>query len=148
MSDEVLGVWSKVQIVCIWSSWCHCRPQTASFLASFKSILVSPFRYLLAEVVLEKRPLNGCSSSSNSHVETRKNRKMNNKVWNGDEVEKLTVQRVNKSMQRPTKRHMFYDAHTFVVSEARTLECCVEIAVWVLLSAHELSRSQFERCRT
>jgi len=63
-------------------------------------------------------------------------------------IEKLTVQRVNKSMQRPTKRHMFYDAHTFVVSVARTLECCVEIAVWVLLSAHELSRSQFQRCRT
>ena len=29
LSDEVLvwlSVWSKVQIVCIWSSWCHCFP--------------------------------------------------------------------------------------------------------------------------
>ena len=30
MSDEVLMwlcVWSEVQIVCIWSSWCHCIPK-------------------------------------------------------------------------------------------------------------------------
>ena len=30
LSDEVLvwlSVWSKVQIVCIWSSWCHCIPK-------------------------------------------------------------------------------------------------------------------------
>jgi len=27
-SDEVLAwlsVWSEVQIICIWSSWCHCH---------------------------------------------------------------------------------------------------------------------------
>ena len=40
--------------------------QTPSSLASFKSILVLPFWYLLAQVVLEKRPSNGCSSSSSS----------------------------------------------------------------------------------
>jgi len=33
-------------------------------LASFKSRLVLPFLYWLTHVVLEKRPLNGCSSSS------------------------------------------------------------------------------------
>jgi len=33
-----LSVWSEVQIVCIWFSWCHCHPQTPSSLASFKSI--------------------------------------------------------------------------------------------------------------
>ena len=30
LSDEVLvwlSVWSEVQIVCIWSSWCHCFPK-------------------------------------------------------------------------------------------------------------------------
>ena len=30
LSDEVLAwlsVWSEVQIVCIWSSWCHCIPE-------------------------------------------------------------------------------------------------------------------------
>ena len=35
-----------------------------SFLASFISRLVLPFLYRLTQVVLEKRPLNGCSSSS------------------------------------------------------------------------------------
>ena len=42
LRDEVLvwlSVWSEVQIVCIWSSSCHCNPQTPSSLASFKSRL-------------------------------------------------------------------------------------------------------------
>ena len=46
LSDGVLvwlSVWSMVHIVCIWSSWCHCRPKTPSSLASFKSRLVLPF---------------------------------------------------------------------------------------------------------
>ena len=38
--------------------------KTPSSLASFKSRLVLPFWYRLTQVVLEKRPLNGCSSSS------------------------------------------------------------------------------------
>ena len=49
-SDEVLvwlPVWSEVQIVCIWSSRCHCHPQTPSSLALFKSRLVLPFWYRL-----------------------------------------------------------------------------------------------------
>jgi len=42
-------------------------------LASFKSRLVLPFWYRLTQVVLEKRPLNGCSSSScNTHPELKK----------------------------------------------------------------------------
>jgi len=52
--------------VCIWSSWCHCHPQTPSSLASFKSRLVLPFWYRLTRVVVEKMPLNGCRSSSSS----------------------------------------------------------------------------------
>ena len=40
------------------------HPQTPSSLALFKSRLVLPFWYRLVHVVLEKRPLNGCSSSS------------------------------------------------------------------------------------
>jgi len=59
-----LSVWSKVQIVCLWSSWCHCHPITPSSLASFKSRLVLPFWYRLTQVVLEQRLLNRCSSSS------------------------------------------------------------------------------------
>jgi len=42
------------------------HPKTPSSLASFKSRLVLPFWYQLIQVVLEKRPLNGCSSSSSS----------------------------------------------------------------------------------
>jgi len=38
--------------------------QNPSSLASFKSRLVLPFWYWLTQVVLEKRPLNGCVSSS------------------------------------------------------------------------------------
>ena len=58
-----LSVWSKVQIVCVWFSWCHCNPKTPLSLASLKSKLVLFFWYRLTQVVLEKRPLNGCSSS-------------------------------------------------------------------------------------
>ena len=54
-----LSVWSEVQIVCTWSSWCHCIPKPPSSLASFKSRPILPFRYRLTPVVLEKRPLNG-----------------------------------------------------------------------------------------
>jgi len=39
-------------------------PKTSSRLASFKSRLVLPFWYRLTHVILEKRPLNGCSGSS------------------------------------------------------------------------------------
>ena len=42
------------------------HPKTPSPLASFKSRLVLPFWYRLIKVVLEKRPLNGCSNSSSS----------------------------------------------------------------------------------
>ena len=40
------------------------HPKTPSSLALFKSRLVLPFWYQLSQVVLEKRPLNGFSSSS------------------------------------------------------------------------------------
>ena len=42
LSDEVLAwlpVWSKVQMTCIWSSWCHCHPIIS---ASVKSRMVYP----------------------------------------------------------------------------------------------------------
>jgi len=53
--------------------WSECRlfahdPADAtaipSSLTSFKSRLVLPFWYPLSQVVLEKRPLNGCSSNN------------------------------------------------------------------------------------
>jgi len=47
-----------VQTICIWSSWCHCR-----LIISCPSKIQNglPFWCWLTEVVLEKRPLNGCS---------------------------------------------------------------------------------------
>ena len=59
-----LSVWNE--IASVWSSWCHCHLETPSSLASFKSRLVLPFCYQLTQAVLEKWPLNGCSSSSSS----------------------------------------------------------------------------------
>ena len=38
------------------------HPKTPSLLASFRSRLVLPLWYQLTHVVLEKRPLNSCSS--------------------------------------------------------------------------------------
>ena len=46
------------------------HPKTPSSIASFKSTLVLPFWYRLAQVVLETRPLNECSSSSSSSTHT------------------------------------------------------------------------------
>ena len=51
-----LSVWSEVQ-TCIWPSWCHCQSLP---LAPVNSRLVLPIWYRLTQVVLEKRPLNGC----------------------------------------------------------------------------------------
>ena len=71
--DEVLvwlSLWSEVQTVCIWSSWCQCHPKTPSSLASFKSRLVLPFWYWLIQVVLEKRLSNGWSGSSTNTINT------------------------------------------------------------------------------
>ena len=48
----------------------HSNLQIPSSLAAFKCRLALPFLYRLAQVVLEKRPLNGCSSSSNSSSST------------------------------------------------------------------------------
>ena len=59
-----LSAWSEVQ-TCIWPSWCHCHSLS---LAPVKSRLVLPFRYRLTQVVLEKRPLNGSSSSSSMYA--------------------------------------------------------------------------------
>ena len=85
LSDEVfvwLSVWSEVQIVCMWSSWCHCHPQTLSSLASFKFRLVLPFWYRLTQVVLEKRPLNSCSSSSSSSGSCYPRESFREGLWN------------------------------------------------------------------
>jgi len=44
------------------------HPKTPSSLAWFKSRLVLPFLYWITQVVVEKRPLNGCNSCSTLQV--------------------------------------------------------------------------------
>jgi len=61
LSGEVLvllSVWSKVQMICIWSSWCHCYPVISCFIKIQNGL---PFWCWLTLVVLEKRQINGCS---------------------------------------------------------------------------------------
>jgi len=61
LSDGVLAwlsVWSEVQI-CISPSWCHSHP-VISYFTKIQNGL--PFWCQLTQVVLEKRPLNECSS--------------------------------------------------------------------------------------
>jgi len=58
-----LSVWTKVQMICIWSSWCHCHP-IISCSCHIQNGL--PFWCRLTQVVLEKGPLTGCSSSNTS----------------------------------------------------------------------------------
>ena len=50
-------------MICIWSSWCHCHPIIS---CSSKIQNGLPFWCRLIQVVLEKRQLNGCSSSSSN----------------------------------------------------------------------------------
>ena len=67
MSDKELvslSLWREVQIVCVWSSWCHCIPIPHHLLPHFNPVLLLPFWYRLTQVVLEKRPLNRCSSTN------------------------------------------------------------------------------------
>jgi len=61
LSGEVLAwlsVWSEVRMICIWSSWCHCHP-----IVSCCSKIQNGLHFWCrpTQVVLEKRPLNGCS---------------------------------------------------------------------------------------
>ena len=49
-----------VEIACLQSGQGNCYPKTLSFLFSLKSRMVLLLWYLLTQVVLEKRSLNGC----------------------------------------------------------------------------------------
>ena len=54
-------VWIEVQMICIWSSLCHCHPVIS---CSSKMQNDLPFWCRFTQVVLEKRPLKRYSSSS------------------------------------------------------------------------------------
>ena len=59
LSDEVLAwlsVWSELRMICTWSSWCHCHPISSCF------VKIQIGLTWLTQIVLEKRPLNGCLS--------------------------------------------------------------------------------------
>jgi len=58
-NDEVLvwlSVWSEVQMICIWFSWCHFHPIISCFINIQDGL---PFWCQLTQFILEKRPLNG-----------------------------------------------------------------------------------------
>jgi len=60
LSDGILAwlsVWSVMQMICIWFSWCHCHPIISCFTKIQNGL---PFWCRLTQVVLEKRPLNVC----------------------------------------------------------------------------------------
>ena len=63
LKQQWLSVWCEVQMICIWSSWCLCYPIIS---CSSKIQNGLPFWCGLTQVVLEKKPLNRCSSSSSS----------------------------------------------------------------------------------
>jgi len=54
-------------MICIWSSWCHCHP-IISCTSKIQNGLPFWCRRI-TQVDLEKRPLDRCSSSSNSSVD-------------------------------------------------------------------------------
>jgi len=83
LSDKALAwlaVWSKVQMICISSSWCHCHPVISCFIKIQIDLTVLvpvypgqlefnvPFQHKygyireerFTQVVLEKRPFNVC----------------------------------------------------------------------------------------
>ena len=58
----VVIFWSELQIVCVWSRWCHCIRESHHLLPLLNPDWFLPFWYRLTQVVLvEKKPLNGCS---------------------------------------------------------------------------------------
>jgi len=57
LSDVVLVwlyLWSEMQMICIWFSWCHCHPILSCFIKIQNHL---PFLCGLSHMVLERRPL-------------------------------------------------------------------------------------------
>jgi len=55
LSDEVLAwlsVWSQVQMICIWSSWCHCLPIVSCFIKiQIGSTFLVPVKWVSCRLV-------------------------------------------------------------------------------------------------
>jgi len=60
-----LSVCSMVQMICIWSSWCHCHHIISCFIKIQSGLI---FLYQLTHTVLKKRPLCLCLSINSSTV--------------------------------------------------------------------------------
>jgi len=58
-----LSAWSEMQMICIWSGWCHYKPIISCFIKIQNGL---PFWCRFTKFVLEKRLLNSCGSSSNN----------------------------------------------------------------------------------
>ena len=58
--DYLSGLWSEVHMICIWFGWCHRHPIISCFIKIQNGL---PFWCWLTQVVLEQRPLNGCTGS-------------------------------------------------------------------------------------
>jgi len=56
-ADYCLTVWSVVQMICTWSSGCHCHPIVSCFSKIQNGL---PFWCWFTQVVLEKRLINVC----------------------------------------------------------------------------------------
>ena len=114
LSNEVfvwLSVWSMVQIVCIWSSWCHYIPKPHHLLPHLNPTVVLPFWYRFTQVVLVNRPLNGCSivvqCISLSHLLSRRRISVFGHVARLDDntLANMALQlHINVSLNRPPDR--------------------------------------------
>ena len=59
-----LSVGSNMQIICIWSSWCHCIPELHDLLPYLNPYWFYPSGTSLSKLSWKSGPLNRCSSSS------------------------------------------------------------------------------------
>ena len=91
------------------------HPNTPLSIVSFKSRLVLPFWYGLTQVVLEKKPLNGCSSSSSSSSFTVYSSKIQRK-WLTDN-DKVILHHVTPSEMTAAKLSRHITLLSFVANE-------------------------------
>jgi len=90
------GVCSKVQMI---HSWCHCH---SIISCSSKMQNGLSFWCQRTQVVLEKRPLNGCSSSSNFFVNLTSHCKF---LWNAMKLTTVIHQHLNYSIKYKIKMY-------------------------------------------
>jgi len=101
LSGEALAwlpIWSEVQMICMWFSWCYCHPIIS---CSSKIQNGLPFWCRPTQVVLEKRPLNGCSSSTPSLILKDTHTAATNSIIRTSD---LLKQKTERTLQNTTNR--------------------------------------------